>query len=268
MLGRALAVSVTVAVSLSVFALGCSDSGNPVASRFDSLNLAFTAEDTAEAHDVALYLSGEMRAPSELRTAVMYELAAIRKLPAETTEFVGLRFQAPWEAGTIRVCLDSVSALAVAAGEYQAWDKLNRTLGLVSFELTYSDWYYRLTFDGDLHPIRLAESYLALPGITCGEGLSWGGDWSNVFPIESNMGRLYYFVHKWGDCPSGCISGEGRAYAVSSNEIAYVGYRGEDTYRSEPSSGWHELAELARTAFHEHKHQGTDPPAGRWPGAP
>ena len=234
----------------------------------DELTLTFTAADSLEADELALYLSGELRPPAALSSAILRELAAIRSAFAETTSYVGLRFRAQWEAGVVWINFDDSTAARVAADEYHAWDSLNAACGLARAVHVVSKTY-RLGFADRLHPVRLAEMYRALPGVVQVRDSDMPGDWSNVFVVETDIGRVYLFAHLWGDCPCGCTAGEYWTCGVVGDRPVFAGYvwgghEGEpepwpEPPWPEPPRAWWEVAGLAYHYFYEHKFVGTDP---------
>jgi hypothetical protein len=62
-----------------------------------------------------------------------------------------------------------------------------------------------LSFEGRLHPERLAELYMKIPSVVSAGPNHFFGDWSNVYPWFIDDGLSYLFREAWGDCPSGCM---------------------------------------------------------------
>lgn len=189
---------------LSYIFVCCSNPFNP----FDQQNSEFTPEDEAEAELIALCLSGDLVASDELYHRVLRNLASIRSTFGGKFEPINLiRFTAPWVAGCLIVGFDDKTAEKVASGEYNAWDELNKSYQVTKIDTNIINATV-LYFKDRLHPRRLSELYRDLPGVRYTEPNHLCGDFSNIYPKETQQGITYLFRKGWGDCPAGCIYNE------------------------------------------------------------
>jgi len=192
------------AIILALFVAGLACSCGPGGRQEQSHPLsAFTPKDIAEAEYVALYLSGELLAPEEVYQRVAGELSAIRgTFGVEFPSVQEIEFWPPWEAGSLDVYFDSTSKPQVVSGGYAEWDELNQSYDLSSKSLEFLDPFDFVTlhFNGRLHPRRLEEEYVELPGIVhanpCNPSPLSDSN-SNLYPGQVAGQMVYLFDHCW-----------------------------------------------------------------------
>lgn len=128
-----------------------------------------TWEEKLEAEEMAIFLSGKLRAPAEMTRQIMEELRDIR---ATYKEEIGedalerIQFKPRWSTDRIRIILDAEAHKLYDNGQYHQWDKLNRIYGVAKI-ITFGEDFncMVLSFGHHYHPGRLAEEYIKLDGI-------------------------------------------------------------------------------------------------------
>ena len=165
-----------------------------------------TPYDRDEAELISLCLSGEMTALESLTDRIQNDLTAIRSTYGDRFRKIrGITFFPPWVEGCIIVGFDDTTYREVVEGNYHAWDQLNTQ---------YQNWridtlglnYTVLDFKGLLNPLRLAELYAVLPGVTSAEPsyLILFREIPNLYAMQTEHGITYLFLYV-GNYPSGCV---------------------------------------------------------------
>jgi hypothetical protein len=188
-----------------------------------------------EAELLALSLSGELRAPQDLYSQIKADLAAVRSQYGTVLPWVQeITHRPAWVSGSLAVGFDDMTAQGVVRGEYEAWDELNREYGVTDISEVTVWGVVTLTFEDSLHPERLAELYVALPGVEYAEPDLYVGDSSNVQATQTDSGLGYLFSRGWGDCAAGCIHSEYWYFIVEDDGATYVGHRAD----GDPEPDW------------------------------
>ena len=134
----------------------------------DGFKPAYTADDTAEAIDFALWLSGKLRAPDSLVSATLFNLGYLRHVvqnPVLSPVVNAKRFMLPWYVSRIDIKFDDTTAQKVSAGQYDAWNQFEESLRPVLVGTVNRFGWSILRFAGILHPRRLSDMYRNLPGV-------------------------------------------------------------------------------------------------------
>jgi len=168
------------------------------------LNFMYTAEDTLEGAEFALWLEGKLLATDSTTSRTMRSLKYLRYKYGDSVwiypsiaKVLGTRFMPPWEIGQLAVRFDSATGRQVKDGLYTGWDSLDASLRpdtilMISRTLTWTV----LGFDESYNPIRLSEFYRNLPGVVVAEP-SWRG-WMAIrtFPMFPGLkdGELSYVL--------------------------------------------------------------------------
>ncbi|MDH3891344.1 MAG: hypothetical protein OEV49_09700 [candidate division Zixibacteria bacterium] len=184
-----------------------------------------------EALAMALWLSHDLRAPTELYQRVRSDLILIRTGFRDSLPAVDLRFLKPWEPGRLILGFDPDSYQAVSDGKYTAWDSLNSLYNMVRVDLSMPAFnMLKLKFDDWLNSEVLADIYRQLPGVRFAVPNRYMGESPMLLPSATDDGRiLYFFRNAWGDCPSGCLYSEYWVFTVLSGRVVYDGYFTEQT---------------------------------------
>ncbi|HZY10928.1 MAG TPA: hypothetical protein VFF29_07210 [Bacteroidota bacterium] len=154
------------------------------------IQLSYSHEDSLEAMEFALWLSGKLRPTDSLVSELLYNLNYLRFVYDDSVRYRDslsvLRwggFMAPWVVSQLAVKFDSVTAQLVNSGRYDAWDQFEASLRPVYFDSVDILGWTWLKFDGYLNPRRLGELYSALPGVIYAEPNGWGFAGFATFPI-------------------------------------------------------------------------------------
>jgi hypothetical protein len=196
---------------------------------------------------MALWLSGDLEAPSHLYSTIVVQLSKIRSEFDESIPQVRIGFRPPWMPGMILLKVTDEAKGFLRRGEYRDLDSLNAALGLAEMDtsLLGAINLIDLTFKDHLHPERLSEIYERVPSVIRAGPNGYVGDSPNVYPWGRGSRIAYLFREAWGDCPSGCIVNRYWYFECSGGDCSYVGYWGGCT--AEPD--WWDDAERGMQAF-------------------
>lgn len=241
-----------VVILLSCFIISCSKStknenGNE---NTEPPPIEFTPKENEEAELIALCLSGELVAPDSLYNQILSDLAAIRATFGDTFEVVNrIKFSPPWVAGCLIIGFDDSTVQQIRNGQYHAWDSLNQQYQVTKIDTIVFDWLgiALLSFEGRLHPYRLAEVYAVLPGVWAASPNGIRGDYPNIYARQTGSGLTYLFRDAWGDCPSGCIYSEYWHFIFEGDQPVFIGHWAPDEDPNEPD--WWEEARLNREHY-------------------
>jgi hypothetical protein len=184
------------------------------------------AQPDPEALAIALWLSHELKAPTDLYERVRSDLFLIREGFRDSIPAVDLRFHEPWEPGRLILGFDQEYYQLVSDEQYRAWDSLNALFNMVQIDLSMPAFnMLKLKFDDGLNPEILAAAYEQLPGVGFAVPNRYMGGRPMLLPAAANDGRiLYFFRNAWGDCPSGCLYSEYWVLTVLNGRVVYDGY--------------------------------------------
>ncbi len=230
--------------------IGCDSSTSPskqVSSIFD-----LTPRDNPEAEAAALWLSGDLVAPTDLYEELFSGYSRIRGAYADSIpELNQVTFVSPWMPGELLLKLTDDAIAELRRGEYHDLDSLNTYYRVAEIDTHLIDFigWMHLIFEGRLHPERLAEEYGQVPSLLMAEP---NGTWSNQadnYPWLIDGGISYLFRYGWGDCPAGCIYNQFWYFKV--REISgYVEYLGTFVSGEGPEPDWWAEARAAYDAKH------------------
>jgi hypothetical protein len=199
---------------------------------------------------MALWLSGDLQAPSHLYSTIVVQLSAIRREFGESTPQVQIGFRPPWVPGMILIKVTDEAKELLRRGEYRELDSLNAALGMAEMDtsLLGAINLIDLTFEESFHPERLGDIYEGIPSVIRAGPNHYIGDGPNVYPWGRGSRITYLFREAWGDCPAGCIVSRYWYFECSGGDCSYVGYWGGST----PEPDWWEEAERGMRAFRGH----------------
>jgi hypothetical protein len=256
---------------LALLAAACSNieesmTGIPAENVTDHIPLA--SRSNYEAEVIALCLSGELIAPQDIYDWVDSDLTYIRSQYGDEYELLNsIRLVSPWVPGAILIKFDIENGAKVANGTYHAWDSLNAALGADYWERLFpqEDQWWELYFTGIMHPKRLAELYLPLPGVIYAEPLAIVYTFHNVFPcFKTNEGChqiTYAFGRGRGDCWAGCLFDEYWYFVSDGSEVHFIGHWdyfeepeiGDDYISVVPDPFWLNRAKQNRADFKNYR---------------
>jgi hypothetical protein len=217
---------------------------------FGKQDTDFTPKDNEEAELIALYLSEELIAPNSLYNQVLKNLAAIRSTFGDDFEPINhISFTPPWIAGCLIIRFDDTTAQKIANDEYHAWDELNEKYQVTDTTDISPLGTIALYFEGRLHPWRLAELYVNLPGVVYTELNYRIGDFPNIYPRQTITGITYLFRNAWGDCPDGCIENEYWYFIFEGCHPIFIGHWA--AYENPEEPNWWNEAKQNRELFYE-----------------
>lgn len=179
-----------------------------------------------EALAIALWLSHELKAPTDLYERVRSDLLLVREKFRDSLPAVDLKFHEPWEPSRLILGFDQNNYQQISDGQYRAWDSLNALYTLVRIDLSMPAFkMLKLEFEDGLNPEILADAYQQLPGVRFAVPNRYLGERSMLLPAKASDGRLlYFFRNAWGDCPSGCLYSEYWVLTVLNGRVIYDGY--------------------------------------------
>lgn len=244
-----------LAMSL-LFALTLSCADDPVGQRSttQALYQANMVELDREAEEAALWLSGELTAPTPLYETILSDLSAIRsEYPSNIPyEYGGpVRFTPWWISSRVGLLVTTELKNKVVAHVPNPLDSLNTVMhgtnsGHFSGPYGSLGWQTMVSFPGRLHPQRLAEIYKTVSGVNNAFVDGPIGDYSNVYPRPIYNGTTYLFRLGLGDCPAGCEVSEFYYFRRVGGVTEFVGsFR---TY-ADPYPAWWPEASAAYCTF-------------------
>ncbi len=198
-----------------------------------------------EAELAAIWLSGELVAPTELYDKIELELDLIRTHWSDSLAGVGIPFRPPWEPARIIIGFTEDAYGDFLTGEYDAWDDLNREYFLdtaMAFQPEFR--FVSALFEGRQNPEVLAAEYELLPEVRFAAPNWYEADQSGLLLWEDDPYMVYYFRDAWGDCNPDCEFENFWVFTSDSARVVYYGYfenRAEmpEILRTNLDSAWH-----------------------------
>ena len=187
-----------------------------------SYHIFYSAEDSIEAGELALWLGKELTYSQSDFHEVLWSLNEIRYFYHEDYNFLtSLRFQLPWLAGEVIIRTDSLTSVAILSGQYLGWDLLDEIVQPESIEVISPRYVFHIKTGKFQNPWALSKRYLILPGIEDAHPNYLGLLLDNIFypicPVYFDgilsyifsWDRLYYFDFD-GEMPKfiGIVSSE------------------------------------------------------------
>ena len=185
----------------------------------ERIKLSYSKEDTIEAAEFGLWLSGELSVADSLVSELLYNLNYLRAKYAESFPVIDKdnRFLPPWAVSQVACKVDSITNTQINNNQYKGWNQLSPSLRLDTI-ISYPDdiGWCLLGFNEMYHPARLSEIYSHLPGFLVCEpnfiifgGFSGfpffprlvGESISYVYPEPPGMAHTYYYFKYEGDEP-------------------------------------------------------------------
>ena len=207
-------------------------------------NIVYTQQDSAEAAQMALWMTGELVAPPEWVSKLMYDLYYLRYKFSDEYIAVNVRFMAPWKTGNLACKVDSLTAYQINHDQYPHWDQLPVDLRPDPI-LNYPDilGWTLIGFSEIYHPERMKEYYEQLPGfVTCEPNylvfIAEGG--FNLFPRLEQNGTISWLF---------CLNMSPVCYYFKTidNKPRFIG---EWNSLNEPKPDWWNEARLNRENFY------------------
>jgi len=163
---------------------------------------------------LALEISGQLLAPSELVHRISKDLALIRgRFPYMRD--IGVR--PDWFPGQIVVQLTQEAWDAFHRGEYEGIDGLNDQYGPVEVSVASgADRWLLLVFSKAYNSALLSDIYIQAPGVMNAHSAGYRGDGNDITSTEPGT---YTFRRAWGDCPLGCGFSHYWVFAVDRCEV-------------------------------------------------
>jgi hypothetical protein len=206
-----------------------------------------------EAYLLAQWLANEMYAPTALAKKIESDLKIIRNQYSYTIEAVKIRFAPPHSLGTLLIGFTDEGWRQFKAGQYHAWDSLNRKYDLDSIDVPehYSDELkmVSLIFRGLPNCNLLVDQYAGLAGLRSVGVAAWCCDWPLLLVCLDHDTLHYFFRNAWGDCPSGCIEQEFFYFTVEGSIAHYVGTYKHDWTNPPPRPDWMNMVDQAMQKY-------------------
>ncbi len=179
-----------------------------------------------EAEQLALYTTGTLLPSELLARQIDHELDLIRSTWGDSIPDVNMPFQPPWISARVSIRVDQQLYDEIVAGTNEQWMSLINDLKLNVLDYKW-DWYPRLLSlipAENMHPVRLAEHFVAFPGI---EYVETGGNlqtWDDYFTrITAASGAEFLFKHN--TCPD--LWDAYSYFAIAGDSAIFVGVHHE-----------------------------------------
>ena len=188
-----------------------------------SYHIFYSAEDSSEAGELALWLGKELTYSQSDFHEVLWSLNEIRYFYHEDYNFLtSLRFQLPWLTGEVIIRTDSLTSIAILSDQYSGWNLLNEIVQPESIEMISPRHVFHIKTGKFQNSWALSKIYLTLPGIEDAHPNYLGLELFNIFypicPVYFDgklsyifsWDKLYYFDFD-GEMPKfiGIVSSEG-----------------------------------------------------------
>jgi hypothetical protein len=215
-----------IPISLLVFFAACDEkSFNPRVPEGPDFSLTPRADGEAEL--VALQLTGDLLAPTDIYNLAKKELKIIRETWRDSIVHVNMVFEPYWRESYIRVRVNAETFDSMVAGKYHYWDSLNSYFPLDSIILSSNPvigaWSANMYFKGRLNSCSLIDEYAGLPFV---KSIDTDYKWIDhpvLLPVRVNSVNKYFFRFAYGDCYNGCIYNEFHYFTVENDSAIYHG---------------------------------------------
>jgi hypothetical protein len=119
-----------------------------------------------EAEVIALFYSGELRAPEALTRRVGLELRSIRSQWSDSIPEVDIGFLAPWAVSHLHMRFDDTAFLNVLDSQNTEWNELCNSLEVEYYEYLpgLSTWV-AVWSETKMNPLLLGEYFVGFPGV-------------------------------------------------------------------------------------------------------
>ena len=207
-----------------------------------------------EAQLMALFLTGDLQPTESYVTDLRQDLQRIRNnVSSAFPEVLNIDFMPPWFPGRVSLGFIGEYVDSIRDVSYSEWDSLNDSFSVYRIH-SFLDFgesiYCDLFADSLLHPKRMAEQYYHLNGVDYASPSFWGGDRSNIYPLQYPSMRTYLVRFGDGDCESGCYLNKYWYFRVRNSSVEFIGYW--DATSNAPSPNWWNEAEQNIENFHAH----------------
>jgi hypothetical protein len=189
-----------------VFTCSCKKSSTSLNSEFDPEQLEYSAEDSIEAFELALWYEGNFLPSKTTIKNMLFSINYLRYTFGNTIPVLYQnRFMPPWKIGQLVVGFDDSTAALVRNHQYDGWNQLEAHLRPDTL-LHYPDdlGHALLGFDEPYNPLYLSELYESLPGIEWCEpnGIGFAGGTFPIFPGYIQNAMSFIFVENYSYIPS------------------------------------------------------------------
>ncbi|HEX5132782.1 MAG TPA: hypothetical protein VFX92_09875 [Candidatus Krumholzibacteria bacterium] len=216
----------------------------------DQSTIDDTPRENREAEVAALWMAGELFAPGKLYEELRDDLSAIRDEYLDSIPETAIQFFPPWVVTQLIILPDNATWDKIRGGEPNPVDSLNVIFHATGLDTLRFSWLWGLiSYEGRLHPQRLAEIYAAQPGVIVAEPNGYGGDWDNMYPWKHDGHMTYLFRSGYGDCPAGCIFSDFWYFRRVDGHTEYVGAYSTENDPMAPD--WWDEAKTAYDRFWE-----------------
>lgn len=168
-------------------------------------NFISTPMENEEAELAAMWLSGELVAPTYLYKKIRNELDLIRSTWQDSIPESGIIYSPYIRPSYLSMGFYQATYDSILTGKYHAWDSLNSYYRMDSMSFIGMFAHVSMSFEGRLNPIVLIDAYTNLPGLKYIDPGGYVGDWPVLLIYDANGSLKYFFRDAWGDCPCGCI---------------------------------------------------------------
>lgn len=168
-----------------------------------------------------------MTSPPALYNTIQSDLTAIRADYAVSVPNVSIKFRPWWVSSMLLIRVDEDLHQKILAHKRNALEAMNRTMGSTGMEPLYIFHpelpFFSIRFEGRKHPLRLAEVYRTVEGVTAAGANYYAGDGPSVYPWRVSGGMSYLFRNGFGDCLAGCMYSDFYYFRRANGRTEYVG---------------------------------------------
>ncbi len=141
-----------------------------------------------------------------------------------SSEFI--KFTPHWFPSYIGFTFESATVGPILDSTQEQFYNILDSLGAKSFNIFYvtpnSTPYGSLYLSGLKNPTVALSAFNDIPEIKNVYATTSPGDQSNIFPYFEDENRKYFYMFRWGDCPSGCIYSSTYYFMMDSDSAILV----------------------------------------------
>ena len=196
--------------------------------------LDLTPRENEEAELMALWLSGELVAPTDLYDSIVTELALIREQWADSLAFWddsldccqgSLTFTPTWTAGTVNITAPKPVYDSAVSGTHHQFNKIMneyRALIPINYYELFGKTHFSMVSDELISPYVMKNEIEKIDGVLYASFGPFLGSTANVYRLATDDGIRYFWDFAWGDCPAGCIFGHIFYFEVTDGIVSLI----------------------------------------------
>lgn len=211
-----------------------------------------------EAEEAALWVSGQLIAPSEMYETLKHDFRLIRDQWKDSMEVwgeftrdfghggdttTGIQFIAPWHTYVITFSVSVLNSGAFINRTDSLWSHLLDTLCVDSFSYEKFDgipdkYWFNCYFTKRLHPLVVKQYLERLEQVISVDVHGLVGDYAVMLPYPRDNQTQYFLDFTWGDCELGCTEHNVCYFGIESDSAVLIDRYCTLEYPDRPVPDW------------------------------